>query len=56
MDSVSWQVQEGLVLIRRKSTGVELWLAVHRGHTYMSYSEVAARLWLFRAKDGDQAR
>jgi hypothetical protein len=49
--NISRRIQEGLWVVQRTDTRVQVWMAVANGITFMSYSEDAARLWLSRERD-----
>lgn len=51
MENISRRVQEGLWVVKRADTEVEVWMAIANGITYMTYSEENARLWLSREQD-----
>jgi hypothetical protein len=52
MQNISRRIQDGLWVVQRTDTDVQVWLAIGRdGLTYMSYSEDNARLWLSRERD-----
>jgi hypothetical protein len=50
-ENISRRIQEGLWVVQRTDTKVEVWMAMANGITYMSYCEEAARLWLSRERD-----
>ena len=51
MENISRRVQEGLWVVKRSDTDVEVWMAIANGISYMTYSEEGARLWLSRERD-----
>ena len=53
--NISRRIQEGLWVVKRCDTDVEVWMAIANGITYMTYSEAGARLWLSRERDEPQA-